>query len=337
MLADLPLADLRGYRPDVREPADFDQFWSGQLAAARAARGEPAFTAADSQIRHAAVYDVTFPGYGGDAIRGWLLAPRHDVAGAAVIVEFVGYGGGRGDPFDWLRWSCAGHPHLVMDTRGQGGGWRSADTPDAGDDGMPSTPGFLTRGIADPAGHYYTRLFLDAARAVDAARSWAGAAGRPIVTTGASQGGGLAIAAAHLSGKVAAVLADVPFLAHPERALEVTDSRPYYELAEYCRVNPRKADQAFATLSYLDVVNHAKRATASALFSVALADTITPPSTVFAAYNHYAGPKDIAVYRYSGHEGGGTEHFGAQLAFLCQAGLRNAENPAGPAAGPGAV
>jgi cephalosporin-C deacetylase len=66
--------------------------------------------------------------------------------------------------------------------------------------------------------------------------------------------------------------------------------------------------------------HHAKRTSAAALFSVALADTITPPSTVFAAYNHYAGPKDIAVYPYSGHEGGGTQHFLAQLAFLRQAG-----------------
>lgn len=322
MLADLPLADLRGYRPEVREPADFDQFWSGQLAAAKAARGEPVFTEADSQIRHAGVYDVTFPGYGGDSIKGWLLAPQHEVRGAALIIEFVGYGGGRGDPFDWLRWSCAGHPHLIMDCRGQGGGWRSADTPDIGDAGQPSSPGFLTRGITDPAGHYYTRLFVDAARAVDAARTWTGASGRPIVTAGASQGGGLAIAAAHLSGKVASVLADVPFLAHPVRALEVTDSNPYNELAEYCRVNPGNADQVFGTLAYLDVVNHAKRATASALFSVGLADTITPPSTVFAAFNHYAGPKDIAVYPYNGHEGGGTPHFRAQLAFLRQAGLR---------------
>jgi len=209
-----------------------------------------------------------------------------------------------------------------MDCRGQGGGWRSADTADVGDAGLPSTPGFLTRGITDPASHYYTRLFVDAARAVDAARTWTGASGRPIVTAGASQGGGLAIAAAHLSGKVAAVLTDVPFLAHPLRALEVTDSNPYNELAEYCKVNPDKADQVFGTLAYVDVVNHAKRATASALFSVGLADTITPPSTVFAAFNHYAGPKDIAVYPYNGHEGGGTPHFCAQLAFLRQAGLR---------------
>ena len=239
-----------------------------------------------------------------------------------MIVEFIGYGGGRGHPFDWLHWSAAGHVHLVMDTRGQGGGWRSADTPDPADGGSPASPGFMTRGIMDPATHYYTRLFTDAARAVDAARAWPGSAGRPIVTTGASQGGGLAIAAAHLGDDVSAVLADVPFLAHPVRALEVTDASPYRELADYCKVNPDRAAQVFTTMSYIDVVNHAKRTTAPALFSVGLADVVTPPSTIFAAFNHYAGPKDIAVYPYSGHEGGETAHFLAQLGFLRQAGLR---------------
>jgi cephalosporin-C deacetylase len=321
MLADLPQSELRDYRPDVAEPADFADFWATQLAAARAHVAGPSFAVVGSQVRHAAVHDVTFAGHGGDPIKGWLLEPHSatddEAAGRPVIVEFVGYGGGRGDPFDWLRWSCAGYPHLIMDCRGQGGGWRRADTPDLGDSGAPSAPGFLTRGVMDAGSHYFTRLFIDAARAIDAIRQWPGAAGRPVVTAGASQGGGLAIAAAHLAGDVAAALPDVPFLAHPRRAVDVTDARPYHELAEYCRVHPDSVDQVFATLAYLDVVNHARHVTAPALFSVALADDITPPSTVFAAFNNYAGErKEIAVYPYNGHEGGGTRHFMAQLEFL---------------------
>ena len=142
------------------------------------------------------------------------------------------------------------------------------------------------------------------------------AQGLPLVTTGGSQGGGLAIVAAHLADDVRATMPDVPFLAHPRRAVEVTDSHPYEELAEYCRVHSDRVEAVFRTLSYIDVVNHAKRAQAPALFSVGLADDITPPSTVFAAFNHYAGPKDIAVYEFNGHEGGGTRHLRAQLDFL---------------------
>jgi cephalosporin-C deacetylase len=259
---------------------------------------------------------VTFPGYAGDPIKGWLLLPHVSPPDRAFVVEYVGYGGGRGDPFEWLTWSCAGHPHLIMDTRGQGGGWRSADTPDPSDPGAPSTPGFLTRGVANPRTHYYTRLFIDAAQAVAAARRHPASAGRSVVTTGGSQGGALAIVAAHLAGHVAAALPEVPFLAHFRRAVEVTESRPYVELIEYLSVHRGEVDRVFSTLSYLDLVNHAKRATAPALFSVGLVDDITPASTVFAAFNHYAGPKQIEVYPFNGHDGGGTQHFLAKLDFL---------------------
>lgn len=33
---DLSLAELERFRPDVREPADFDKFWAGTLTEARA-------------------------------------------------------------------------------------------------------------------------------------------------------------------------------------------------------------------------------------------------------------------------------------------------------------
>jgi cephalosporin-C deacetylase len=322
MLSDLPLDQLREYRPEVAEPADFDEFWAAELAAARAAGGEPSFVPADVPLAHARVFDVRFPGYRGEPVAAWLLVPHQVLPGAALVAEFVGYGGGRGHPLDWLAWSCAGHPHLIMDTRGQGGSWLGSDTPDPSDAGAPATSGFLTRGIASPRRYYYTRLFIDAARAADAARRHPAAAGRPLVTTGHSQGGGLSIAAAHLGEGIAAALPDVPFLAHPRRAVEVTATLPYQELADYCRVHPGRAEQVFATISYVDVVNHAKRAAAPALFSAGLADDVTPPSTIFTAYHHYAGPSEIAVYPYSGHEGGGTPHFLAKLAFLTSLGLR---------------
>ena len=45
------------------------------------------------------------------------------------------------------------------------------------------------------------------------------------------------------------------------------------------------------------------------------------PSTVFAAYNHYAGPKDIRVWPYNGHEAGEFHQIREQLAFLAAHGL----------------
>jgi cephalosporin-C deacetylase len=72
----------------------------------------------------------------------------------------------------------------------------------------------------------------------------------------------------------------------------------------------------FRSLSYFDGVNLAARARGRALFSVGLMDPICPPSTVFAAYNHYGGPKEIRVYPYNQHEGGGSFQTVEKLNFL---------------------
>jgi hypothetical protein len=56
-----------------------------------------------------------------------------------------------------------------------------------------------------------------------------------------------------------------------------------------------------------------RRATAPA---VALMDQVCPPSTVYAAYNGYAGPKEIRVYPYNDHEGGEGFQQAEQLSWL---------------------
>jgi cephalosporin-C deacetylase len=45
-------------------------------------------------------------------------------------------------------------------------------------------------------------------------------------------------------------------------------------------------------------------------------DDICPPSTVYAAYNHYAGEKDIRTYEYNYHDGGGSYQTVEKVKFL---------------------
>lgn len=319
MLIDWPLDRLREYRPDRGEPADFDAFWSATLGEARALRTPPVFAPYDAGLATVDVFDVTFSGFGGHPIKGWLLVPRHAGGRLPCVVEYIGYGGGRGLPHEWLTWSAAGYAHLVMDTRGQGSnGNLSGDTPDPDPNGPPQTPGFMTRGVADPHRYYYRRVFTDAVLAVETAREHPRVDPDRIAVAGASQGGGITLAVAGLAEGVAAALPDVPFLCHYQRATEITDEAPYAEISRYCKTHRHQVDQVFATLRYFDGVNFAARASAPALFSVALMDAICPPSTVFAAYNHYAGGKDIEVWRYNGHEGGAGFQKAAQIRYLAK-------------------
>lgn len=312
---DFSLDKLETYAPERHEPEDFDAFWQATLTEARAHPLDATFEPFDAGLRLQDAFDVTFNGFGGQPIKGWLLLPKQRTGPLPCVVEYIGYGGGRGFPTDWLLVSSAGYAHFIMDTRGQGSAWQRGDTPDAGEAVGGQIPGFMTRGLLDPQAYYYRRLITDAVRAVEAARSHPDLDGR-IAVQGNSQGGGLAIAVAGLVDDLNAVLPGMPFLCHYRRAVNITDSTPYSEIARYLASHPDQVERAFTTLDYHDGVNFAVRANAPAQFSVGLMDMVCPPSTIYAAYNHYAGPKEMSVYHYNGHDMGNAFGRRERLAYL---------------------
>ncbi len=281
------------------------------------------FARVDNGLQLVETYDVTFAGFGGDPIRGWLHIPRGERTLGAVV-QFIGYGGGRGHAHEIHAWPLAGYAHFVMDTRGQG--WKHAgmgETPDPHGSG-PAAPGLVSRGIEDPASYYYRRLYTDAVLAVDVVRSHPLIDGARIAVTGRSQGGGTAIAAAALADGIAVAMPDVPFLCDIPRGMTLTDSHPYSEIVEYLAGHRASAERIARTLSYFDGVHFAARARPNALFSVALMDRTCPPSTVYAARNAWKSSAEIVTYPFNQHEGGGAAHRRVQLDWL-KGKFRNAE------------
>ena len=315
-LFDMPLEELRAYRPARDEPSDFDSFWSTTLDEARSHDLNPVFEPVDVGLTTINVYDVTFSGFNGDRIKGWFMSPRTSDGPLPGVVEYIGYGGGRGYPHEWLLYPSAGYAYLVMDTRGQGSGGRRGDTPDLPNGANPSVPGFMTQGILDPATYYYRRLYTDAARAVDAIRSRPEVDSARIAVAGGSQGGGLSIAVAGLRSDIAACLTDVPFLSHFRRAVDIAPRDPYQEIVRYLKAHRDKIDIVFGTLGYFDGLNFAARMDAQALYSIGIMDTVCPPSTVYASYNHVPSEKTIIEYYFNEHEGGGAQHQLEKVNFL---------------------
>lgn len=315
-LTDLPLDDLRTFRPDVAEPDDFDAFWERTLTESRALRTPSTLVPAETPIDQLIVEDLTFSGFGGEPIRAWVTRPK-DESPRATVVQFIGYGGGRGLAGEQLQWAAAGYVHVFVDTRGQGSTWGSGgDTPDPHGSGG-AAPGFMTRGIDSPDTYYYRRVFTDAVLAIDAVREFSFVDPARIAVTGGSQGGGISLAAAALHPDVAAVMPDVPFLCHFRRSVELTPVLPFPEIVRYLAVHRGEVDNVFRTLSYFDGVNFARRITAPALFSVALMDDVVLPSSVFAAFNHLASSDaDIEVYPFNGHEGGQAVQWLRQTSWL---------------------
>lgn len=318
MYVDLTEPELWRYRSSYAEPEDFDAFWSRTLD--DAARHPIAVTATPvkSPLATVEVHDITFAGFGGHPVRGWLYVPVGIEPSGVGVVQYQGYGGGRGHHLEHLLWSAAGHVHLMMDSRGQGAAYRRGATADpVGTDG-PAIPGVMTRGIESPDSYYYRRLYVDAVRAVDALRDLSPVVLGRVVTVGASQGGALSLAAAALRDDVAAAVALVPFMCDIRRASTITDREPYKEIGRYLVTMRDRVEEVFGTLGYFDGVGLARRITCPTLISAALMDATCPPSTVFGAYHELAGPKEISVWTYNSHEGGGPDDDERALRFVAE-------------------
>ncbi|MET8781838.1 acetylxylan esterase [Streptomyces sp. NPDC004589] len=315
-LFDLPIDELRTYRSASVEPSDFDAFWAKTLQEAREHDLDARFEPVDTGLRTVQVHDVTFAGFGGHPVKGWLTVPSSVDGPLPTVMEFIGYGGGRALPHTHLLWASAGFAHFVMDTRGQGSAWGGGDTPDPVGS-APAFPGFMTRGIDDPETYYYRRLFTDGVRAVEAARSHPLTDASRTAVLGTSQGGGITIAVGGLVPDLVAVAPDVPFLCDFPRATKLTDRNPYREIGNYLKTHRGRTERVMRTLSYFDGVHFAARGRAPALFSAALEDETCPPSTVFAAFNAWAHEdKKIEVYDFNDHEGGGPYQEAVKLRWL---------------------
>ncbi|MGV8831236.1 MAG: acetylxylan esterase [Devosia sp.] len=313
---DLIQPELGAYVSSVESPGDFSAFWESTIAEARALGGAVSVEPVATTLKAVEAFDVTFPGFGGHPIKGWLVLPTQRSGKLPLVVQYLGYGGGRSFPHELLHWAASGYAYFRMDTRGQGSGWSTGATGDPVGS-TASLPGVMTKGILDKNDYYYRRLFTDGVRAIDALVGLELVDADKIAVCGGSQGGGIALAVAGIDPRVKAVMPDVPFLCDYPRAVARAVRDPYGEIVRFLAQHRDKKSQVFETLRYFDGVCFARQAKAAALFSVALMDDICPPSTVYGAFNAYAGhDKSIIEYEFNNHEGGGPFQERAQMVWL---------------------
>ncbi|OAH13638.1 acetylxylan esterase [Streptomyces jeddahensis] len=319
---DLPPDELERHRPALDEPADFDAFWQDTLK--QAEQDEPLVSVqpVDNGLRLVDSWDVTFRGFAGEPVRAWYSRPAGVSGVLPAVVEYAGYGRGRGLAHERLTWAAAGYAHLLMDNRGQGDQYGCGGaTPDP-HASAPGGPGPAARGLLSPHDYHYRRLITDAVRAVAAVRTLPGVDGARVAAVGNSQGGGLALAVAGLVPDLAAVAVSAPFLCGIHRALNLTDAPPYGEITAYLSVHREAVDAAMRTLSYMEGASFARRAQAPAHFGVGLRDTVCPPSGAYSAFNRYgeltgsAPPRVIHTYPFNGHEHGDAVHVRKQLSWV---------------------
>ena len=296
---DMPLEELKNYKPALTKQPDFEEFWKETLSQLASVPLKYELTPYDYPCRGVKVYRIDYLGFANANISGWLVIP--DCPGPHPgLVNFHGYNWAYdGHLHDTVNSALKGYATLMMLTRGQQG--------NSVDNIISSTgfcSGWMSKGILSPEEYYYRAVYMDAVRALEVLASIPQVDPSRIGVSGGSQGGALTLAAAALSDIPKIALADYPYLSNFERAIDLTPEGPYLELNEYFRrySDPKVEEQAKKTLSYFDIMNLASKIKCYTWISVGLVDEITPPSTIFATYNHLECPKEIAIFRYFGHE-----------------------------------
>jgi cephalosporin-C deacetylase len=308
---DMPLEQLRQYKPSLYREEDFQSYWDSTLA--QALRQPLNAELIPYNLPSAALqcYAVRFDGFGGGRIAGWYVRPAVTDRSAGICV-YHGYSGRAPRPLDLMHLAAQGFCVLSMDTRGQNN--QSQDT--------AVTPeghymGWMTQGIRDPQTYYYRYVYADAIRALELLAKREEVDPQRLAVTGVSQGGGISLAVAALSSRPRLCLPDIPFLCDFKRGMTIATASPYPEIPSFLKSFPNLYDTAMRTLSYCDCLNLAPWIKCRTVISNCLWDDICPPSTIFGVYHHITAEKQMEIYPFHKHEVP-YEHKELQLRLLVE-------------------
>jgi cephalosporin-C deacetylase len=293
---DMPLEQLRQYKPTLYRQEDFQSFWDSTLAASEKQPLNAELIPFDLHARGLECFAVRFDGFGGGRLAGWYLRPdsRGKFPGLCV---YHGYSGRAPRPLELIHWAAQGLCVLSLDCRGQNG--QSQDTA-VYTEGHQM--GWMTAGIRDPRTYYYRYVYTDAVRALELLAHREEVDPAKLAITGVSQGGGLTLAVAALSRKPILALPDIPFLCDFRRSISITPAGPYTEIAAFLKSFPHLYDQIIRTLSYFDNLNLAPWITCRIVVSNGLWDDICSPSSIYGTYNHITAEKQMEVFPFHKHD-----------------------------------
>jgi cephalosporin-C deacetylase len=293
---DIPLEQLRQYKPGLYRQEDFESFWDQTVAAATTQPLNAELIPYNLHARGVECFAVRFDGFEGGRLAGWYVRPDSRTPSPGVVF-YHGYSNRGARPLELLPYAAQGFCVLSMDCRGQNGQSQDAAVYSEG-----HAHGWMTQGIRDPRTYYYRFVYADALRALELLARREEVDARRLAITGASQGGGLTLAVAALSERPALALSDIPFLCDFRRGIAIASSGPYLEIVSFLRAFPHLQETALRTLGYFDCLNLAPWVNCRTVIASSLCDDTCPPSTVFAVYHQIAAEKQMEIFPYHRHE-----------------------------------
>ncbi|MBN1670209.1 MAG: acetylxylan esterase [Kiritimatiellae bacterium] len=285
-------------KPSMPVPEDFKAFWAAQKTKLSALPMNARLTPVTTKRDDIELFEVQLDCLGGAPVSGYFAKPRKRQDKTLPAILFPHAAGvrssGRGGPETW-----AGRGALAMDFNAHG--IPNGEPPEYYQAlAQGELKGYPRRGGETPESFYFYGMFLRLARAIDFIATQPEWDGKHLVVSGGSQGGGQAVAAAGLDSRVSAISAHVPAICdHTGMAANRAVGWP-----RLIPVDDGTADRTVLSLArYFDSMNFGQCATARGLFSAGFLDRTCPPTSVYAMYNAYAGPKEIVNLVQCGHGG----------------------------------
>ena len=279
-------------QPTVRDPSDFEKFWTEAIAEARKLSLDPRITLMPERCTSEAnVYHISFQNNSyGSRIYGMLAMPKKPGKYPAILkVPGAGIRPYAGDSrtaalgFIVLEIGIHGisvilDPQVYMDLNGA------------------ALAGYNTVRMNDRNTHYYKRVYVGCVRAVDFIYTLPEFNGTDVAVTGGSQGGALTIVTAGLDNRIKYMAAVYPALCdHTGYLNKRAGGWPHY----FRDAEPKPGE--VETLGYYDVVNFARRVKIPGYYTWGFNDLTCPPTSMYSAYNIITAPKELHLFLETGH------------------------------------
>ena len=279
-------------QPTVKDPADFDSFWTNAIAEARKFNLDPRITllpercTSDANVYHISFQNEAF----GSRIYGMLAMPKKPGKYPAILkVPGAGVRPYSGDA------RTAGLGFIVLEI-GIHGVPVNLEPQVYTDLGAGALTGYNSVKMNDRNTHYYKRVYVGCVRAVDFIYSLPEFNGKDIAVTGGSQGGALTIITSGLDNRIKYAAALYPALCdHTGYLNKRAGGWPHY----FRNAEPKPGE--IETLGYYDVVNFARRVKAPGYYTWGYNDITCPPTSMYSAYSVITAPKELHIYQETGH------------------------------------
>ena len=279
-------------QPTIKDPADFDIFWTNAIAEARKINLDPMLTLmperCTSEIN---VYHISFQNNAFmSRIYGILAVPKKPGKYPAILkVPGAGIRPYTGD----ARLAATGSITLEIGIHGIP---VNLDMQVYNNLNGGALAGYPNIRLNDRDAFYYKRVYIGCIRAIDFIFTLPEFDGTNIAVTGGSQGGALTIVTAGLDKRIKYAAAMFPALCDNTGYLNNrAGGWPHY----FRNVQPKPGE--VETLGYYDVVNFARRVTVPGYYTWGFNDLTCPPTSMYSAYNVITAPKELNIFQETGH------------------------------------